>query len=68
MFTTRRFYIDQFLIKNDYLFKGNIIDIGGTKVNPRGNYKFSSALKSSIRVLNNNPSTMPDYLFSIEKE
>ena len=68
MFTTRRFYIDQFLFKYDYLFKGTIIDIGGIKVKPRGNYKFSETLKNSIKFLNNNPITKPDYLFSIEQK
>ena len=68
MLTTRRFYIDKFLFKYDYMLKGNIIDLGGTKVNSRGNYKFPSSLKKSIKFLNNNASTEPDYLFSIEEK
>ena len=66
--TTRRFYIDQFLFKYDYLLKGQILDIGGNKLYPRGKYRFPESLRDSIKVLNNNPKTKPDYLLSIEDE
>ena len=67
MLTTRRFYIDRFLLKYEYLFQGEILDIGGTRVNPRGNYRFPSKFKNTLKVLNNNPKTNPNYLLSIEK-
>ena len=68
MRTTRRFYIDKFLFDYEFLLKGQILDIGGTKVYPRGRYRFPENLRNSIKVLNNNPNTKPDYLLSIEKK
>ena len=68
MITTRRYYIDRFLYKNDYAMNGQILDIGGTKVNPRGNFRLPITLKKNLNVLNINSNTNPDYLLSIEKK
>ena len=68
MITTRRYYIDRFLYKNYYAMNGQILDIGGTKVNPRGNFRLPITLKKNLNVLNINSNTNPDYLLSIEKK
>ena len=49
MITTRRYYIDRFLYENICAFNGQILDIGGTKLNYRGNFRLPKSLKKNLK-------------------
>ena len=60
--TYRRQLIDEYLDKYKYLYKGNVIDIGGKKKNPRGFFKPPFSKVHCWDYLNNDKNTNPDII------
>ena len=65
MITFRRYYLDQFLKQTS--FSGKVLDIGGKKVDKRGNFRPPIKEVESWEYLNSNPSTNPDFNCNAEK-
>lgn len=62
----RRDYLDDFLSQNQHLFKGDVLDIGGKKINKRGKFKPPLSHVNSWKYLNNDSETEPDYCCDAE--
>ena len=65
--TQRRFYIDNFFYSNIKNFYGKILDLGGKKINRRGNFLPPADYNIKWLYLNNDPITSPDYLCDANK-
>lgn len=65
MITSRRLLIDKILIKKR--FYGKVLDVGGKKINPRGNFIAPINKVKSWKYLNIDKKTNPDYLCDAEK-
>jgi|TARA_B110000444_G_C18850992_1_gene605578 hypothetical protein len=61
----RRKYLDKFLIKNTKYMHGNVLDVGGKKINRRGQFNPSRTKVVSWKYLNTDNSTQPDYIASV---
>lgn len=59
MNSQRRYYLDKFFQENTKNLKGEVLDIGGKKINKRGNFRPNLNLK--IYYLNNDLDTNPEY-------
>lgn len=59
MISSRRKYIDFYFNENTKYLKGDLLDIGGKKINKRGLFVPNQNL--NCKYLNNNSSTKPDY-------
>lgn len=59
MISQRRYYIDKYFEENTYNLEGEVLDVGGKKINKRGNYRPNTNLK--ISYLNNDLDTNPEY-------
>ncbi len=66
MNTCRRELLDRFLIEQQHLMKGAVLDIGGKKENKRGAFRPPVSKVESWRYANIDESTRPDYLCSAE--
>ena len=62
----RRDYLDDFLVKYQYLFKGKVLDLGGKKINRRGKFIPPFDQVDSWKYLNNDKETEPDYCCDVE--
>ena len=58
----RRRILDKLLFQSKNYIKGNVIDIGGIKKNPRGSFSNKDCTFSTWQYLNNNASSKPDIL------
>lgn len=64
--TAHRIILDRLLKDSEKYIKGRVLDIGGKKVNKRGNYKPPLKKVKKWEYLNIDKSTEPDYLCSAE--
>lgn len=62
----RRNYLDDCLVKYQYLLKGKVLDIGGKKTNRRGKFIPPFDQVDSWKYLNNDNDTDPDYCCDAE--
>ena len=58
----RRYYLDSVLELNKGLFKGKVLDLGGKKVNRRGNFSPPHEQVDEWLFLNNDEGSQPDIL------
>lgn len=61
----RRMYLDKYLSKNTKYIKGNVLDIGGKKINRRGKFNSKQIKEVKWKYLNIDVSTKPDYVASV---
>jgi SAM-dependent methyltransferase len=62
----RRNYLDDCLVKYQYLLKGKVLDVGGKKTNRRGKFIPPLHKVKSWEYLNNDKNTEPDYYCDAE--
>ena len=67
MKSIRRDILDKLLIKYLDIIKGDVLDIGGRKVGKRGDFRINLKKIKSIKYLNIDKKTKPDYLCKAEK-
>ncbi|MGR3292437.1 MAG: methyltransferase domain-containing protein [Candidatus Scalindua sp.] len=66
MNTCRRELLDRFLVEQQHLMTGTVLDIGGKKESKRGAFRPPLTQVESWRYANIDESTQPDYLCSAE--
>ncbi len=67
MKSIRRDILDKLLIKHQNVIKGRVLDIGGRKVGKRGNFRINHKKIQTVKYLNIDKKTKPDYLSRAEK-
>jgi SAM-dependent methyltransferase len=65
-YSVSRMYVDDFLRANELLFRGKVIDVGGTKAFKAGYFDIEN-FSRDVKYLNSDHSTDPDYLCSAEE-
>ena len=63
--TFRRYWLDRLLAETD--FEGKVLDVGGTRVNKRGNFRPPVEKVQKWEYLNIDEKTCPDYLCASDK-
>ena len=62
MISFRRKHIDNFLERNNKYIKGDVLDVGGKKINRRGTFNPLTINYNSWKYLNTDPKTKPDFV------
>jgi len=61
MLSLRRYYLDRYLEEHKHFIKGEVLDVGGKKVNKRGSFIPPIDQVISWKYLNKDGSTKPDF-------
>jgi ubiquinone/menaquinone biosynthesis C-methylase UbiE len=59
-YTVRRYYVDEFCFRHIPKLSGSILDLGGKKINKRGQFDISQYLHLAVSYVNMDRSTNPD--------
>ena len=61
MKSLRRHYLDTFLHEYTYLIHGNVIDVGGVRLNRRGTFDYTTITHENWEFVNISKQTLPDH-------